>query len=257
MHDSFVSVLSSGSCGNSFLVVRDGSAVLIDAGLSARELERRMSLFGVEPSQVEAVALTHEHTDHVRGARRFCLEHELTAYGTRGTLSLTPLEGVDSVVLRAGEQLSVGSFVLRPFSVMHLAAEPVAFRITAGDSSVAIASDLGCVTDSIVKDMSGAKVLMVEANYDEKMLMGGDYPDFLKRTISGKHGHLSNADAGTLSSETAGAETTNLILVHLSKENNTPELAGAAVGESLRRGKKRPKLHVSEHGLPNGPHKLA
>jgi len=257
MHDSYVSVLSSGSSGNSFLAVRDGSAILIDAGLSAKELERRMSFFGVEPSQVEAVVLTHEHTDHIRGARRFCSENGVTVYGTRGTLSLTPIDGVNSITIRAEEDVTIGAFVLRPFSVMHLAAEPVAFKMAMGGSSVAIASDLGCVTDDIVEDMMGSRVLMVEANYDEAMLMGGDYPDFLKRAIRGRHGHLSNADAGLLCSETVTAETTDLVLVHLSKENNTPELAVSAVDESLRRKKKRTRLHVSEHGHASGPFRLA
>lgn len=257
MEAPFVSVLSSGSCGNSFLVVRDGSAVLVDAGLSARELERRMSLFGVEPSQIDAVMLTHEHTDHVRGARRFCLDHGITAYGTRGTLSLTPLQGVNTAQLIARRTMHVGGLVIMPFTVMHMAAEPVAFRITAGRSSVAIASDLGCVTRDAVEHMKGASLLLVEANYDDAMLMSGVYPDFLKRAIRGKHGHLSNTDAGLLSSMAATADTDAIILVHLSRENNTPELARASVEESIRTGEKRARLTVPEHGAPSGPHRLA
>jgi len=257
MHDSFVSVLSSGSCGNSFLVVKDGSAVMIDAGLSARELEKRMSHFGIEPSQVEAVILTHEHTDHVRGARRFCSEHGLALHGTRGTLSLTPHDGVEAVTIRAGEDIATGGFLVRPMSVMHLAAEPVALRVSTDGHHVVIASDLGCVTEAVAQASSGAEVLLVEANYDEAMLAAGDYPEFLKRAIRGKHGHLSNADAGMLSSEAATAETKDIVLVHLSNENNTPELAESAVKESLRGRRKRTKLHVSEHGLPSGPYRLS
>lgn len=256
MHDRFVSVLSSGSCGNSFLIVDDGTAVLLDAGLSSRELERRLALFGVEPSDVDAVVLTHEHTDHVRGARRFCAEHDVKAYGTRGTLSLTPLDGVLSSPVRAGESFRIGEIVLTPFSVMHLAAEPVAFSVMLGERAVAIASDLGCVTKEVVRHMKGAKLMMVEANYDEAVLMGGGYPEFLKKAINGKNGHLSNADAGLLCSEAATEDTAEVVLVHLSMENNTPELAGKAVEGRLRRSGKKIPLHVSEHGAATGPLRL-
>lgn len=256
MHDSFVSVLSSGSSGNSFLVVNDGSVLLVDAGLSSREIERRMARFGVEPPDVEAVVLTHEHTDHVRGARKFCADHGARVYGTRGTLSLTPLEGVDTVTIRAGESFTVGSFTLRPFPVMHLAAEPVAFRISAGGSMVSIASDLGCVTKEVVDSMRGVRLLMVEANYDDSMLMGGDYPEFLKRAIRSRHGHLSNTDAGMLSLKATNSDTSEVVLVHLSRENNTPELALRAVEESLRAGGRSASVRVCEHGGSSGPHKL-
>lgn len=256
MHDSFVSVLSSGSCGNSFLVVDDGSAVLIDAGLSSRELERRLALFGVDPSKVEAVLLTHEHTDHVRGARRFCADHGIRAYGSRGTLTLTPMNGVKCVPISAGESFPIGSMILRPFSVMHLAAEPVAFRAELGDCAVAVASDLGCVTKEVVQHMRGANLIMVEANYDDDMLTKGSYPEFLKQTIRGKNGHLSNADAGLLSSEATTSTTSDVVLVHLSMENNTPELAGKAVENSLNRNGKKVRLRVSEHGAASGPYRL-
>lgn len=257
MHDSFVSVLSSGSCGNSFLVVDDGSAILVDVGLSSRELERRLAPFGIAPTDIEAVVLTHEHTDHVRGARRFCVDHGVRLYGTKGTLSLTPLEGVDATPIRAGEAFAVGGLVLTPFSVMHLAAEPVAFSISAGAATVSIASDLGCVTREIVDRMSGAGLLIVEANYDDAMLMGGGYPPFLKRAIRSEHGHLSNNDAGTLASEAATQATSEVLLVHLSKENNTPELARDAVEESLRSRRKSSKVRACEHGASSGPHRLA
>ncbi len=257
MHDSFVSVLSSGSCGNSFLVVGDGSAVLVDAGLSARELERRISMFGIGPSEIEAVVLTHEHTDHVRGARRFCADNGIRVFGTKGTLSLTPLDGVESVPIRAGDTVSIGDLVLEPFGVMHLAAEPVAFKIRVGNSSVAIASDLGCVTEDVVEHMRGVQVLMIEANYDEGMLASGSYPDFLKNAIRSKHGHLSNADAGLLSSAVVDSDTKEVVLVHLSMENNTPELARRTVGGSLRPAEKRVSLDVAEHGAVGRPHRLA
>ena len=256
MHDLFVAVLASGSSGNAFLVVNDGTALLVDAGLSRRELERRMSVFGVEPTQVEAVLLTHEHTDHVRGARGFCQGNEKTAYATRGTLSLTPLEGAKEVALMPAVEYDIGSFKVRPFRVKHLAAEPIAFSIRTDSVKVAIASDLGSVTPQVVREMADSDMMLIEANYDEKMLMEGEYPDFLKQAIDGENGHLSNKDAGALARGAVAERTKDVMLVHLSKENNTPELAREAVGHALGRAGDSIRLKVAEHGMPSGPHRL-
>lgn len=257
MHDGFVAILSSGSIGNSAVVMSRGSGVLIDAGISCRELERRMSLFGVEPAEIEAVVLTHEHTDHVRGAKRFSDEHGVPVYGTRGTLALTPLNRANTVTFAPGKTFSIGSLHLKPFKVRHLAAEPVAFAITIGSKKVSIASDLGCVTATVVDEMGNSDLLMIEANYDEKMLLGGGYPEFLKRAIRGDHGHLSNDDAGRLSAKTAVTRTRKVVLVHLSKENNTPERARETVEQSLRQSKLHTEVDVTEHGAPNGPFALS
>ena len=257
MHDSFVAILSSGSSGNSALVMSEGSGVLIDAGISCRELGRRMSLFGAEPTQVEAVVLTHEHTDHVRSARRFSEDYGVPVYGTRGTLALTPLDGVGRVSFAPGKTFTIGPLQIRPFKVRHLAAEPVALSVTVGLKKVSIASDLGCITPNVVDEMSDSDLLMIEANYDEEMLLGGSYPDFLKRAIKGDHGHLSNDDAGRLSAKTVAARTKKIVLVHLSKENNTPEKARETVERSLRQSKLHAEVEVTEHGATNGPFALS
>jgi phosphoribosyl 1,2-cyclic phosphodiesterase len=235
----------------------EGSGVLIDAGISCRELERRMSLFGAEPTQIEAVVLTHEHTDHVRSAKRFSEEYSVPVYGTRGTLALTPLDGVDTVSFPPGKTFTIGSLHLKPFTIRHLAAEPVAFSITVGSKKASIASDLGCITASVVQEMGESDLLMIEANYDEKMLLGGSYPEFLKRAIRGDHGHLSNDDAGRLSAKTAASRTKKIVLVHLSKENNTPERARETVEQSLRRSKQQTEIEVTEHGAASGPFALS
>lgn len=250
------SVLSSGSVGNSFLVTAGDRAVLIDAGISCRELERRMSSFGVEPSQVDAVLLTHEHADHMRGVRRFCSEHEVPVFATRGTLALTPSDGVEKVAIAAGLPFEVGPFWVSPFKVRHLAAEPVAFSLASCSRKIGIASDLGCVTPNVVESLKGSDLMFVEANYDERMLLTGVYPDFLKRTIKGDHGHLSNDDAGKLSARSSTPNTEEIVLVHLSKENNTPERAKEAVERHLRSSKLGIEVHPVEHGAPDGPFEL-
>ena len=130
MHDVSVAVLSSGSCGNSILIRSDGSGIIVDAGLSCREMDRRLSLFGAESTQIEAVVLTHEHTDHTRGAKRFCIEHKIPVFATRGTIALTDLDGVDQIVIKPGKSARIGEFAIDPFKVRHLAAEPVALSVS-------------------------------------------------------------------------------------------------------------------------------
>jgi phosphoribosyl 1,2-cyclic phosphodiesterase len=257
MHGLSVAVLCSGSSGNSILVSHEDSNVLIDAGLSCRELERRLSLFGTEPTQIESVLLTHEHTDHTRGVKRFCAEHKLPVYSTRGTLALTPLEGIETKTISAGSDFSLDELVVRPFKVRHLAAEPVAFSLSIDSVKVGIASDLGCVTPSVIEEMSGSSLMLVESNYDEKMLIAGDYPEFLKRAIKSDHGHLSNDDAGRLSLRSSSEKTERVVLVHLSKDNNTPERARETVEHEIKRLKHRPRIEVIEHGQSGGPYRLS
>jgi len=256
MHRDFVAVLCSGSSGNSFLVSSQEGAVLVDAGLSCRELEKRMSTFGEEPSRILGVVLTHEHTDHTRGARKFCIEHGTPIYGTRGTLALTQHDGLTTTTVADGKSFKLGDISFLPFKVRHLAAEPVAYSISLNSKKVAIASDLGCVTSGVVEHMRGSDVLMVEANYDEEMLLRGPYPDFLKRAIKSDHGHLSNDDAGSLATQAATSRTGEIVLVHLSKENNTPEKASRTVEERLKKSKHRTTIRVTEHGASSGPHSL-
>lgn len=253
MHETTVTVLSSGSCGNSIVFSSDEASVMVDAGLSCKELERRMSVFGLDPDGLDAVLLTHEHTDHTRGAKRFCSVHDVPVYGTDGTLSLTPLDGVELRPISHRQPFDLGQLRIAPIPIKHLAAEPVAFSISDDGFKLSIVSDLGCVTPKVVEALQGSRVLMVEANYDDDMLMQGTYPDFLKRTIRGDHGHLSNDDASALCSQVVSEETTTVVLLHLSKENNTPEKAADAVADGVRRSGKTVRLKVTEHGGSNGP----
>lgn len=213
-------------------------------------------MFGADATQIEAVLLTHEHTDHTRGVKRFCAEHKLPVFGTRGTLALTPLDGIATRLITAGSGFPLSGLDVRPFKVRHLAAEPVAFSISTDSMKVGIATDLGCVTPSVIEEMFGSNLMLVEANYDEEMLLAGDYPDFLKRAIKGDHGHLSNDDAGTLSLKSSSERTGRVVLVHLSKENNTPEKAKETVECEMKRSKNRPRIDAIGHGEAGGPFKL-
>ncbi len=184
------------------------------------------------------------------------MQHKIPVYATRGTIALTDLDGVDQIVIKSGRSARIGAFTIDPFKVRHLAAEPVALSVSTDSIKIGIASDLGSVTQEVVKEMSGSDLMMVEANYDEEMLLNGDYPDFLKRAIRGDHGHLSNDDAAALSAKASCDETKTIVLVHLSKDNNTPEKALDTVRDKVRRSKHRPSLEVTQHGSPGGPYRL-
>jgi len=256
MHEDFVGILSSGSVGNSMVVVNSGKGLMIDAGLSCRELERRLSLFGIEPTQIEGLLLTHEHEDHIRGARKFSTKYGIPVYATRGTLALSGLDDADTRTIAPNRRVKVGDFLLKPFRVRHLAAEPVAFSISIGGRRVGIATDLGSIAPNVVEELDDSDLLFIEANYDVDMLLNGSYPGFLKRAIKGDHGHLSNLDAGTLSAMTTTSRTREVVLVHLSKENNTPKVARETVEKRLQERKSRTAVAVSEHGVTSGPYPL-
>jgi phosphoribosyl 1,2-cyclic phosphodiesterase len=252
-----MAVLSSGSCGNSILFRSNETSVLIDAGISCKEMERRLSAFGTEGQDIDAVLLTHEHTDHNRGARRFCSIHDIPVFGTEGTLALTPLEGTDTRAIERHVTFGVGDLSIRAFPVMHLAAEPVGYSISFDGRRASVASDLGSLTEGVLREMRDSDLVMIEANYDEAMLMNGSYPDFLKKAIAGDHGHLSNEDAGRLCSEVASERIRQIVLIHLSKDNNTMDLAREAVEKCVTNGGgKRPSISPTDHGCQNGPFAL-
>ena len=257
MHDRFVAVLSSGSCGNSVFVRSGESGLLVDAGISCREIERRLGMFGADPSDVDAVLLTHEHTDHNRGARRFCSVYDVPMFGTNGTISMTPHDGVRTSVFRAGGSLSISDMTVRSVPVDHLATDPVAYIVQFDGRKVSVISDLGCVTPRLRKSAEGSDLLMIEANYDEEMLRNGTYPEFLKRTILSKDGHLSNVDAASLCLDVACERTARIVLLHMSKENNRADVAQDAV-ESAVRGRRelRPEIVPTDYGSHNGPFSL-
>jgi phosphoribosyl 1,2-cyclic phosphodiesterase len=168
-------------------------------------------------------------------------------------LALSDLDGANTVMFSHNKAFEVGQFRLTPFRVRHLAADPVAFSISLDSARIGFASDLGSVTQSVVSEMTDADMLFVESNYDEDMLMTGKYPEFLKRAIKSDHGHLSNDDAGRLSSSAATPRTRGIVLVHLSMENNTPDRAKEAVEARFTRSKRVPEITVAEHGMALGP----
>jgi phosphoribosyl 1,2-cyclic phosphodiesterase len=231
-------VLGSGSSGNSVVIESAGRSLLVDAGFSCREIERRLAAVGVTPESIEGVVLTHEHSDHVRGASRLIRRHRLQLHATSGTLEEIRLHGSvpAPVALRPEWPAEIGSFRVEPFAVPHDAREPIGLVVeTESGFRIGLAADLGSASRQAWSHLRNLDALILETNHDLEMLLSGPYPWALKRRIAGRRGHLSNQDAAQGLREILDDRLRWLVLYHLSRVNNRPGLAEATVAEELER----------------------
>jgi phosphoribosyl 1,2-cyclic phosphodiesterase len=236
-----VRVLGSGSEGNATLVEGGGSSVLLDAGLGVNLLAERLQSAGLDPERIDAVLVSHEHGDHAGGARAFSARFGVPLMGTRGTFMAgrfaeAKLPRYEAVA--AGETRQVGRLLVKFLAVPHDAAGPVAFIVSCGETSFGHATDLGYLSRSLVAAFSGCDALLVESNYDPALLRDGPYPWSLKERILGPLGHLANADAARLLEKGLGARCRHVVLAHLSRRNNHPELVQMAAEEALGRARR-------------------
>jgi len=242
--------LGSGSSGNSTLVTFGKRHLLVDAGLSARELALRLEGVGVAPRELAAIVLSHEHHDHARGLERFAVKHRVpvfTAPETLAALNLAPRHLAAWHPFTPGVAFDAFGVKIDPFSIPHDAADPVGFVLEAEGVRVGIVTDLGHATTLVVTRLSGCHVLLVEANHDDGMLARGPYPWALKQRIGGRLGHLSNDEAATLLATVADDDCQAVILAHLSESNNTAGLARKAVAGALASaGRHRYAMRVAE-----------
>ena len=227
-----VSILASGSKGNSVYVELDGVRLLVDAGISAARITKGLRARGIEPQSLDAVLVTHEHIDHVRGLKTLAKQYHLPILATRGTLA-----GIDGGAAFEDDMRSIsdafmiGNVTVQPFATSHDAAEPCGFRIE-GSHCCTVATDLGVVTDTVQDAMEGADVLVLEANHDANLLRQGSYPWPLKRRILSNRGHLANGDAAWALTRMK-KHPRKVYLAHLSEENNRPALARDTVHDIL------------------------
>lgn len=234
-------VLGSGSSGNSAVVCHGDTRVLVDAGLSARQLEARLAALGIDPASLTAVVLTHEHGDHAGGLEVFCRKRPVPVYGTRDTCQVVS-EGLRTRVawqkFEAGQSFQVGSLSFDSFSVPHDAVDPVGFVVREPEAGtrIGILSDVGQVTTLIRDRLRAVDSLFVEANYDETLLQNDTKrPWPTKQRISSRHGHLSNDQAAELVVSIATERLHRVVLGHLSRDCNTPEAARRTVASQLAR----------------------
>ena len=231
-------ILASGSKGNSLLIDGSSDSILIDAGLSAKEILRRMEAAGRSAGTIRAILVTHEHTDHIRGVDVLSRRLGIPVYATEGTLRdflssrRTSEKPVAACTCRYDQPFVVGSFGIEPFATSHDAAEPCGFTVREGGTMIGICTDTGIVTDRIVNTLSRCDGIVLESNHCPVMLREGPYPESLKRRIRSARGHLSNGAAAECLRK-MGQDAPPVVLAHLSEVNNTPEKAVAAAQEGL------------------------
>jgi phosphoribosyl 1,2-cyclic phosphodiesterase len=230
--------LGSGSKGNCLVAEAGGSRVLLDCGLAPRETGRRLARLGLAPAQLDAILVTHEHDDHAGHAYAFAAQHGLPVYLTWGTRRAQeeagkPADGVELRTIEGREPFAVGAIRVEPFTVPHDAREPVQFVLGDGAARLGVLTDLGAPTAHVEAMLSGCDALVLETNHELELLWAGEYPKWLKERIAGPFGHLDNAAAGGLLAALDRSRLKHVIAAHLSQQNNTQELARAALARAL------------------------
>lgn len=222
----FIASLNSGSNGNCYYIGNEHEAVLIDAGISCRETERRMARLGLSMQKVKAIFVSHEHSDHIRGIHSIFKRHRLPVYITPETFRQGHLYLEEPFVhsFTADEPVQVGALTVTAFIKHHDAADPHSFVVTGAGINIGIFTDIGIPCEQLSRHFSYCHAAFLEANYDEVMLDKGRYPYFLKNRIRGGKGHLSNTQALELFRTRRPDHMSHLLLAHLSKDNNDPQL---------------------------------
>jgi len=246
-----VSVLASGSRGNSTIVASTKTRILVDAGISCRETFKRMKALGDDPHSLAAILITHEHADHVFGLRVLAQKLGLPVFMTSSTHhawsqmmrdrngdrpKLNKLETFSS-----GRSFQIGDIAVTPFTIPHDAADPVGFTFRSEGVKVAVVTDLGYMPISVVDNLRGCDVLVMESNHDLEMLRGGPYPWSVKQRVMSRVGHLSNEALAEFFTSDYDGRAAYVVLAHLSEQNNHPELARGAAERAL--GARRTLLH--------------
>lgn len=254
--------IASGSSGNCIYIGDDTTHILIDAGISGKRIEAGLNSIGVSGKDLDAVFVTHEHGDHIGGLGVMARKFEVPIYATGGTIAgihaVRTIGDIDEQLfqaIRKKENISIGTLTIQAIAVSHDTIDPVCYKVTNGSSTVAVATDMGYYDAEIVENLKGLDAVLLEANHDVNMVQVGPYPYYLKQRVLGKKGHLSNENAGRLLGEIAHDDLKHILLGHLSKENNLPELAHEAVRLEITMGENPYKasdfdIRVAERDVP-------
>ncbi len=230
-----IHILASGSTGNAVFIEMGGRKLLIDAGISNRRIERGLAEVGFKVDNLDGVLITHEHSDHIKGIQVLVKRHHIPIYARPATWAAMPERDKIPRELRREleDSLNFGGLKIETFPVSHDAVDPVGFCFYYKKNKWVLATDLGMITQSVAEALAYADVAVLESNHDLEMLAVGPYPEFLKRRIKGKQGHLSNYDAGQILARIPRRHAMNVFLAHLSKQNNLPHLAESTVSDVL------------------------
>lgn len=222
----YITSLNSGSNGNCYYIGNNTEAVLIDAGISCRETEKRMKRLGLSMSTLKAIFVSHEHADHINGIRVLSKKYQLPVYITANTLrSAGKILEKDMIRhFTTSQAVNIGKLSIRAFPKFHDAIDPHSFMISSNGINIGVLTDIGNCCDHVIKYFRECHAAFLEANYCENMLMNGNYPYVLKKRISSDKGHLSNDQALELFTKYRSVQLSHLILSHLSKNNNSPDL---------------------------------
>lgn len=231
--------LGSGSSGNATLVeARSAGCVtrlLVDCGLGIRQLEQRLAGAGLALHDIDAIFVTHEHSDHLGCARALALRQRIPVWMSRGThAGARDPDFADLLRIASdGIPIAMGELSITPFTVPHDAREPLQLRCSDGNASLGILTDLGHATDHVLTHLAVCQALLLECNHDPQMLEASSYPAFLKKRVSGLHGHLSNARSAQIAAALKHPGLSTVVAAHLSRENNRPALAQSALADAL------------------------
>jgi phosphoribosyl 1,2-cyclic phosphodiesterase len=245
--------LGSGSSGNATVIEAQPHAgarptrLLVDCGLPPRQLTARLAARGLLVSDIDAVFVTHEHSDHVGGVLALQRRHGTPVWASAGTWARACANvdpAPDGHLARDGEPIVVGALTILPFAVPHDAAEPLQLTCSDDQHRIGILTDIGEPTDAVVRALQGCDALLLEANHDPAMLAASAYPPWLKRRIAGQHGHLANAQSATLLDACRHRGLRHVVAAHLSQQNNRPEMALAALAGAL--GTAQTQLSVAD-----------
>jgi phosphoribosyl 1,2-cyclic phosphodiesterase len=245
-------VLASGSSGNCALISTGRTRILVDAGLSFKELSKRLASIGEQPECIDAVLVTHEHTDHVCGLARFSKRVAAPIYVTHLTAPQIEWEETAPPLERfqAGARLAVGDIEIDSFTIPHDAIDPVGFCFHVQGVKIGVATDLGYIPDSIKFHLGGAHLLLLESNHDLDMLKVGPYPWAVKQRVMSRNGHLSNEVVGDYVAHEFDSSTATLILGHLSEHNNHPEIVRLVAQQALDRRGLGTRLVIASQKTP-------